>query len=283
MLSIVVPSRNELFLNATIRDVLYKAIGEIEIFPVLDGYEPLPDEMIDDPRVHYIHLAPTREAKKRQAINQAVAIASGKYLMCLDAHCMLGPGFDGILIADHQENWVSIPRRHRLDAENWQTQIQSDDRPPIDYEYFMYPGKVGKNGLHGFKWDARTLARANVLIDDTLTCQGSCWMMTKAHFERMGFMQIEGYTGWGQEAEEIGLTTRLHGGRMVTNKRTWYAHLHKGKKYGRMYFLSKADSQACNDYTYNLWVNEHRDFFVNLIEGFMPVPGWPEDRRQWAL
>ncbi len=53
MLSIIVPSRNEKYLNKTIDDLLLKAEGDIEIIVVLDGYWP--DPIIGDARVHYIH------------------------------------------------------------------------------------------------------------------------------------------------------------------------------------------------------------------------------------
>lgn len=277
-LSVIIPSRNEIFLNHTIKDVLKNASGDIDIYPILDGYEP--EELIDDPKVKYIRLPSVDYTQKRHGINIAVDICDSDYVMSLDAHCMVAEGFDEQLIKDHKDNWVQIPRRHRLDAENWSIQKQSDNRPPIDYEYFMFPGKVGKNGLHGYKWDSRTLDRWDIQIDDTMTFQGSCWFMTKDWFKKNNFMQIEGYTGWGQEAEEIGLTTWKNGGEVKTNKNTWYAHLHKGKTYGRMYFMSKKSTRECNAFSYDLWVNKNKDFFIKHIEKFWPVPGWPDNWKE---
>lgn len=277
MLTVIIPSKTELFLKRTIEDVLEKARGEIEVIPVVDGYWPPDEEIVKDPRVHYLHLEPQNYPQKRHGINRAVDIAKGEYVMSLDAHCMMAPGFDTQLAHDHQPNWVQIPRRHRLDAENWALQPQSDNRPPIDYEYFMYPMRVGKNGLHGFKWDARTLERANIQIDDTIEFQGSCWFMTKEWFKKCNFMQVEGYTGWGQEAEEIGFTTRLMGGKVKTNKNTWYAHLHKGPRYGRMYWMSKSSVNASNAYCYKHWVIDNKDFFISVIDSFPLMPGWSQN------
>jgi hypothetical protein len=281
MLSIIIPSRKEIFLNNTIKDVLKNATGEIEIFPILDGYDT---EKIDDPRVKYIHLAEVDYTQKRHGINKAVSVAKGEYIMALDAHCMVAPGFDEQLIKDHQPNWVQVPRRHRLDAENWCLQTQVDDRPPIDYEYTIYPLKFDKPGLHGFKWDAKTLARQDIKIDETMHFQGSCWFMTKEWFYKMGLMQIDGYSGWGQEAEEIGLKTWRAGGKVMTNKNTWYAHLHKGTKYGRMYWMSRDSVRKCNEYSYRYWVHENKDFFIKFIEKFNP-PGWPKDWKKqiWKI
>lgn len=277
MLTVVIPSKTEKFLQKTILDVLEKATGEIEILPILDGYEPPEEELVKDSRVRYIRLEAKPYSQKRHGINLAVSQAKGEYVMSLDAHCMMAKGFDTQLAKDHKRNWVQIPRRHRLDAEKWALQPQSDKRPPIDYEYIMWPLQFNPIALHGFKWDDRTIAREKFLIDDTIQFQGSCWFMAKKWFEKMGFMQIEGYTGWGQEAEEISLTTWKNGGRVVTNKNTWYAHLHKGQAYGRMYHLSREENHRSYNYSYNKWVTENKDFFIELIEKFAPLPGWPTD------
>lgn len=282
MLSIIIPSRTERFLDNTIKDVLLNATGDIEIIPVLDGYEP--DVYIDDPRVNYLHLDASKYTQKRHGINKAVEMAKGEYIMSLDAHCLVAKGFDEQLTKDHQPNWVQIPRRHRLDAELWDLQVQSDDRPPIDYEYIMFNPLFNDRSIHGFKWDSRTLERWDIPIDDTLEFQGSCWFMTKDWFNKNGFMDIA-YKGWGQEAEEIGLTTWKNGGAVKTNKNTYYAHLHKGTKYGRMYFMSRDECRESYAYSFNKWLIEEKEFFISLIDKFAPLPKWPDNWKDllWTL
>ena len=189
MLSIIIPSRNEIFLQRTIQDVLEKATGEIEIYPILDGYEPPSEELIDDIRVKYIRLTQKSYTQKRHGINLVVSICKGKYVMSLDAHCMMAKGFDEVLTHDLEEDWVALPRRNRLDAENWCIQKQCDNRPPIDYEYLMYPAKFKPPGFHGFKWDDRTYQRWDIKVDETITMQASCWIMHKSWFKKNGFMQ----------------------------------------------------------------------------------------------
>jgi len=285
-LAIAIPSRNEKFLQRTIQDVLEKATGEVEVYPILDGYEPPPEELVDDIRVHYIRLPQKSYTQKRHGINHMVNICKSNYVMSLDAHCMMAKGFDEVLIKDLADNEVALPRRQRLDAENWCIQIQSDGRPPIDYEYLMYPAKFDPPGFHGFKWDDRTYERWDTKVDETITMQASCWVMHKSWYNKNNFMQIEGYTGWGQEAEEISFTTWCRGGRLITNKNTWYAHLHKGKTYGRMYFMSKATTKKCNAYAYDFWVNNRLKNkvynFEWLLARFSPMPNWPE-RDKWKL
>lgn len=283
-LTVIVPTKTEKFLFQTTLEVINKAKGDVECIVVLDGYTLPEEEIIKDPRVRYIHREYTDQLTKRQCINEAVEVAKYEHIMALDAHCMLGEGYDEILKRDCQENWVVIPRRERLDAEGWKIyRGDNNELNPIDYEYYMWQwvkkGIQGdrSGGLHGWKWDERTIARKDIMIDDTLAFQGSCWFLHKAWFKKIGLMQIEGYTGWGQESEEITLKTRLNGGKVMTDKNTWYAHLYKGKKYGRMFSVPPGGIHAADLYHFNKFVNENRGLFVELINSFMPMPGYPSD------
>jgi glycosyltransferase involved in cell wall biosynthesis len=272
MLSVIIPSKTEKYFKRTIEDVLEKSTSEIEIYAVTDGY--IEEDIVNDPRAIYLPLEYSTSNQKRHGINKAVSLCSGDYVMALDAHCMVDKGFDTQLIKDHQPNWVLIPQRRRLDAANWCEQDQCG-RPPIAYEYFMWDPLFKNHELHGYKWDFRTLERQDIMIDDTAEFQGSCWFMSRDWFNKCGFMQIEGYTGWGSEAEEIALKTRQMGGFVKTDKNTNYYHLHKGKTYGRMYHLNKSEQKASWVYAYNHWVVENKDFFIKYINSFPPMPNWP--------
>ena len=54
MISIIIPARQELYLQETISDLLEKAVGDIEIIAVLDGYWPDPP-LKDDKRLTIVH------------------------------------------------------------------------------------------------------------------------------------------------------------------------------------------------------------------------------------
>ncbi len=274
MVSIIIPSRNEIFLEKTIQNLLDNATGEIEILVVLDGYNP--PERNTDPRVRYIHHEPG--IGMRAGINSAAKMAKGEFLMKIDAHCMVDSGFDQKLTVDCTDNTVVIPRRYKLDEDKWSIK---ESEPPVDYEHFIYPLKFDPISLHGFRWKERAESRKDILIDDTLSFQGSCWFMKKSHFDKHGFLTIEGYNGLPQqEAEEIGLTTWLSGGRVVVNKKTWYAHLFKGAKHGRGYFIDRGQTRDCYRFSYNHWVNENKEGFIQLIEKFWPIPGWPTNWKE---
>jgi hypothetical protein len=44
-----------------------------------------------------------------------------------------------------------------------------------------------------------------------------------------------------------------------------------------MYHLSRRENALSYAYSYNLWLNENKEFFISLIEKFMPMPGWPSN------
>lgn len=269
--SIIIPSRNEQFMPRTVADILAKAAGDIEIIVVLDGYwsaEPIPN----DPRVIVLHRS--QPMGMRAAINGAAAIAKGKYLMKTDGHCMFAPGFDQVLKADCEDNWLAIPRRYSLDAELWECKPKA----PIDYHYLDCPF-TNKDGFqfHGVPWAEKGRERADVLIDDLMSWQGSMWFMHAEHFhKRLHGMSEIGYGTFSQEPQEIGNKTWLGGGRIVVNKNTWYAHLHKGKQYGRGYHIGRTEIAEGHEYSARYWMHQNIEW---LIEKFWPVPTWPDNWR----
>lgn len=288
-LTVIIPSRNEIFLQKTIQELLTKSKEDIEIIAILDGYWPPSNEIVNDPRVNYLHRGVSHGM--RNGINSGVAIAKGKYIMKIDGHCMVDEGFDVKLKADCEPNWVVIPRRKRLDAENWC--IQDVGKPDIDYEYLSFPDNpsdFGGPGLNGTQWNSRSIERLNdpkYLIDENMSFQGSCWFMHKDYFYKLELMDEVNYGTFWAEAQEIGLKSWLSGGKVMTNKKTWYAHLHKGKKYGRGYSITNRTIEQGAMFN-NKWVNnkawdKQTLPFEWLVEHFWPLPGWPANWKELLL
>lgn len=287
--SIIIPSRSPQYLTATINDLLKKAESSIEVIVVLDGIWP--DDYVEDKRVIYIHHGLQHDhVGMRGSINAGMDIARGKYVMKIDEQCMVDQGFDKKLMADCEDNWVVIPRRKRLEPETWS--LQEDGRPPVDYMYLAYPYERPFDktcGLHGSEWRERTRERADILIDDTMSWQGSCWFTTKKYWEELlNPLDDVNYGTFTQEAQEIGNKVWLSGGRLVVNKKTWYAHWHKGSK-GKGYGFSREQYQKHMDgtergrvYCIDYWLNtkDYQHDFDWLLEKFAPVPTWPENWKE---
>lgn len=274
-ISVIIPSRNERFLPQTVADLLAHG-GDIEIIAVLDGYWPDPP-LPDDKRLIVLHRG--QALGMRAAINAAAEIAHGRYLMKCDAHCAFGEGFDEILAADCADNWMVIPRRYSLDAEAWERK----PKEPVDYHYYFYPPAHPDDlGLHARPWYERGRERRDIEIDEELTTQGSCWFMARSLWDRIGGMDEAGYGTFMGEPQELGFKIQLGpaAGLLMVNKRTWYAHLHKGKTYGRGYTLND-DRRVGNAYSFDLWWNNRWPGRVHdlewLIDQWMPLPGWPDD------
>ena len=285
--SVLIPSRNEPFLPRTIDDIFAKATGEIEILVMLDGYWPVP-VLKDRPNLILVHVSEPRG--NIYGINALVNIASGQYIMKTDAHCMFGEGFDEILQVDCDYEWLAVPSRYQLLAETWER-----GRGPIDYLYLTYPylpeSQFG-GSLHGKKWQGETGLKGeyfykervlkDALIDDIMAFQGSCWFMHRARFLELG--GYDPYFYHFQEPQAIGMKVWLADkGRCVRNKKTWYAHMHKGKQYGRFYYLSKSQCVDEEIYSADFWMHDRWQHPLKTrdvrwyVEHFWPIPGWPED------
>lgn len=282
MLSIIIPSRNEIFLQRTIQDIFEHAEGDIEVIAILDGYWPVP-QLQDDPRLKLIHFGQAKGM--RNGINAGVAIAKGEYVMKIDAHCMLDQGFDKKILAEYEsgelsQQTITIPRRKRLDAEKWE--VQDVGKPDVDYEFITNPVA---DDMHGAIWTQRALDRADVLIDDCPTFQGSCWIMPREYFYELELMDEEKYGMFYNEAQELSFKAWLSGGRVVTNKKTWYAHLHKGKKYGRGYSIGQGQrpiaSEAMKSWVRNEGWHKQTLPFSHFVDVLFPnMPGWEGDWKE---
>lgn len=285
-ISLIIPSRHERFLNATIVDVLAHAVGDLEILPVLEGYWPDPP-LPEDPRIVPLHFGVAQGM--RQAINAAARIATGEYLMKLDAHCSVAPGFDEALKADCEKDWVVIPRRYPLDGDTGGWEVRGDNKYPIDAHFLSWPYERPGDancGLHGDAWKARRDARSHILIDEEMSSQGSCWFMHREMWARLGELDFVNYGPFYQEFQEIGLKAWLGGGQVMVNKKTWYAHLRKGKKWGRGYVMSDFRRDEVTEYTAQYWMRDtsHPRRLRWLVERFTaqsgPIPTWPLDLDQ---
>lgn len=289
MLSIIIPSRKERWLTQTINDLLTKAEGEVEIIVVSDGFQPDPLPS-DDPRVRYhLHGEAHQSIGMRDSINVGVEMAKGEYIMKIDGHCMVGQGYDRILTENCEDDWVVVPSRYRLDVEKWE--IIEDGRPPVDYMFVAYPYERPGDmtcGLHGDIWKQANHERKDIVIDDLMTFQGSCYFMKKSYWVPLDSTKYGPFT---HESQEISMRAWLSGGRVVVNKNTWYAHLHKGKTYGTGYGFSNEQWKAWGEnhergrtYCMDYWINtkDYEYDFEWLIDKFWDfagegIPTWPTD------
>lgn len=283
--SILIPSRNESFLRQTVEGAL-SAGGDVEVLVLLDGapvVEPLPE----DPRLRVLI---NDEPQGIGAASWRLANeATGEYLMKLDAHCLLAEGYDTALVGQCSERTLCVPARYQLKDESW-----SRGYGPIHYLYVTYPWLQEPQfgwGLHGKKWLGQSgleghyfwpeKAWAGKDPDAIMAFQGSCWFIRRDFFLSIGGVDPR-YVLW-QEAQDICAKVWLAGGECIRVKNTWYAHLHKGNRHGRGYWLNKKRMQEANAHSADFWMNDRWQHPMKtrpwqwFVERFWPIPGWPED------
>jgi len=242
-LSVVIPSYKDPLLQNTIDSLLQNAEGSIEIIVVLDGYWPKAFKW-DDPRIKVLHLGKNRGM--RDAINVGVLLSQGEYIMRTDEHCSFGKGFDRIILETIQDNWIVTPRRYFLDVEKWEIM----DIPPNDYNKLVIDGDHVK--FAGVNWKSRTKERKDIMVDETMAMQGSCWVMKRTWWDSViGELQTEGYGPLYQDSHEMVFKTWKAGGKLMVNKNTWHAHKHR--KFSRTHNYGTKEATPGWKYSLEVW------------------------------
>lgn len=279
MISVLIPAKDEVYLQKTIDSALSASKGDIEIIAVCDGYWPEPS-IKDDPRVTIIHH--TEAIGQRHAINEAARIAKGKYIFKVDAHCMFDEGFDVKLAADCEYNWTVIPRMYVLDPEKWKPKIRKRhdfmyfnpplaEKEPMRIQY--YDAKMYRQWPEEYKaWKKAKWRQGDIC--DTMASLGAAWFMHKDRFWDLGGLD-ENHAHWGQMGVEIACKAWLSGGRQVVNKKTWYAHQWRRKP---PWTLTNSDVNKSREYSIKFWTEGKWPLqkypLEWLFEKFSPVPTW---------
>ena len=246
-LSVVIPSYKDPLLIKTIDSLLVNSeLGmQLEIIAVLDGYWP-EFELRIDPRVKYIHLGKNRGM--RDAINAGVSISRGKFIMRTDEHCIFGKGFDRIMTESCEPNWIITARRYCLDPLKWEVM----DIPFVDYEKLSIQTAKYTRKFTGIPWTKRQEERKDIMIDETMAMQGSCWVMSRQWWDKViGELQTEGYGPMYQDSHEMVFKTWKAGGKLMVNKNTWFAHKHV--KFPRTHTYGNTDFYPNLKYAHDLW------------------------------
>jgi len=251
-LSVIIPSWKDPLITKTIDSLLVNSeLGDqLEIIAIFDGYWPT-FEIRGDDRVRYIHLGKNRGM--RGAINAGIDIARGEFLMRTDEHCMFAKGFDKAMTDVCQPNWIMTATRYFLDPVKWERM----EIPPVNYEKLVI-----QNGIKfaGQRWKERDEKNKNIMIDETMAMQGSCWVMPRAWFQKVvGELQTKGYGPSYQDSHEMIFKTWQNGGKMMLNKNTWFAHKHRSFPRTHQEGTKENPSKRENSWAYALSV--WRDYY----------------------
>ena len=330
-LSILIPARNEAYLAETVKGLLENKRGKTEILIGLDGAwanPPIQDH--EDVRILYY----PKSIGQRAMTNQLARLSQAKYVMKLDAHCAVGEGFDTILMADMEDDMTVIPAMYNLHVFDWvciscgKRWYQSPTPTFCHADYEAKPDQAKRNPLcnnttefkkeivwkkrenrksyyyrfdktlHFQYWGSygdRPEAQGDVV--EIMSAQGSCFMLTRKKYWELDICD-ELHGSWGQQGVEVGMKTWLSGGRLMVNKKTWYAHLFRtqGGDFGFPYPNPQKEIEKAREYSKDLWMNDRWDKALPgrnlqwLLDKFAPVPDWhdpvpkiPEAKRKGII
>lgn len=299
-LSILIPSRNEMFLARTVEDLLEHKEGNTEIIIGLDG-EWADPQIPDHPDVRIVYYP--NSIGQRAITNQLCKISSAKYVLKCDAHTAWDQGFDVKLMAVMQDNWTMVPVMRNLHAFNWvcpegHARYQGPSGPcqtpgcskPTVRDVVWIPKLSPQSKSYCFdpephfqyfgSFNKRPEGKPDDLgLTETMSLQGSCFMLTREKYWELNICD-EAFGSWGSQGIEVACKTWLSGGRVVVNHKTWYAHMFRtqGGDFSFPYPQSgrnvqNAKARARNIFFDNAWPQQIYPISW-LVERFWPIDHW---------
>ena len=161
---------------------------------------------------------------------------------------MFAEGFDRIMTESCQPNWIMTARRYCLNPDKWEVM----DIPYVDYEKLCIQTAKDTKKFTGIPWNERQEERKDIMIDETMAMQGSCWVMPREWWDTViGQLQTEGYGPMYQDSHEMVFKTWKAGGKLMVNKNTWFAHKHVG--FPRTHRYGNTDYSPNLKYAHDLW------------------------------
>jgi len=301
--TVIIPARNEEFLERTINDVLDKSEGNTDVIAILDGYWPVVP-IQDREKVTLVHH--TTPIGQRAGVNEGARLTTADYVMKLDAHCIVDQGFDRKLVEPYEngildKRTTTIPRMYNLHAFDWECnnckkRTYQGPKPEIcecqckDFtRVIVWQPRLNRlteswrfdSDMH-FQYWRRYKRRREFEGDivDVMSSVGACFFMPRDFFFEMDGLD-EAHGSWGQFGTEIACKSWLIGGRHVVNKTTWFSHMFRTQKdFSFPYPISGTEQEKAKEYSRNLWLNNKWEKAQRplkwLIDKFAPIPGWEE-------
>jgi hypothetical protein len=230
--------------------------------------------------------------------------------MKADAHCAFGKGFDRILIEDCKPDWTMIPMMWNLHAFDWKckscgNRTYQGNKPDrcgkchgTDFEMVIVWKPRGNKVTVSWRFDKnmqfkywkkhgkRPECKGDLI--ETMSFIGACFMMLRKQFRRLGGLD-ESHGSWGQFGTEMACKTWLSGGKLITSKKTWFAHMFRtgnfrgsGWQGGSFpYEISGGAQEHAKQYSRDLWLNDRWPKAIHplpwLVDRFKPVPDWHDN------
>lgn len=259
-LSILIPARNEPYLQKTIDDIFEHSEADTEVLVGLDGWD---GDVYALPKPHGERLifdGSYQSIGQRAMTNRLAKASKAKFLMKVDAHCSFSQGFDKVMLEAMDSKTIMAPYLLILDAEKW------DIKPkPVSSAYCF-----DSDFVFQYNREAENLEP----INETMCLQGSAWMVDRQTYwdwklcdEKLG--------SWGSQGVELGIKAFLNGGRCVTNKAAYYGHLFRETDTDFPYERDKPQMRHAHSEMKRLYANQS---IAPLIEKFNYPADWTVEK-----
>ena len=304
-LSVIIPSRSEMFLKETIENLLFNIEADTEVIAVLDGQWASPAIKQHD-RVNIIYVP--EPIGQRASSNLAVRLSQAKYIMKVDAHCSFDKGFDRKMIEGFEkvgDDVTMVPVMRNLHAFDWKCghcgwrtyQGPTPERCPDCKEKHHLRRKMywePRRGTHSVSYsfdsephfqyfrEFKKRPEAKGDLTESMSLQGSFFMCTREKYWELKLCDEE-FGSWGSQGIEVACKTWLSGGRVICNHKTWYAHMFRtqGGDFSFPYEQKQSKVEEAKSHARDLFFHNKWDKAIHplswLIEKFWPVPGWTQE------
>lgn len=285
-LSIIIPSRNEEFLQNTIDDIALHAKGDTEILVGLDGWYP----KLTLPNIPIRFSISSEPIGQRAMQNRLVKMSTAKYIMKVDAHCSFSNGFDVEMMKLMDSKTVLTPLMFQLHAYDWlcecgKRQYQGVMPPPChkwtkDIKWEIKPKPFYTN----FFFDSNLIfgycpKQSEESLTETMAIQGSGFMVDRKTYWKWNLCD-ESFTSWGFQGAEVSLKTWLSGGRVLTTRDAYYGHLFRGLE-EFPYQRDMKDVEHAKDYCHELFLKgkwKGEKSLAWLVRKFNYPGDWTEEK-----
>ncbi len=304
-LSILIPARSEMWLAKTVEDILQHSEADIEILIGLDGEWADPG-IPDDDRIKILYYP--KSIGQRAMTNQLCRLSTAKYVMKIDAHCSLDQGFDRKMLeafAEVGDNVTMAPMMRNLHAFDWlcaagHRRYQGPSGPclgcgePVSRDILWKAKESPRSTSYRFDKDLHFQyfneykKKQKGDLVESMSMQGSCFMLTREKYWELDICD-EQHGSWGQQGTEVACKTWLSGGRIIINKKTWYAHLFRtqGGDFGFPYKQDQKQVDHSRQYSKKLFLENTWPKAIHplqwLVDKFAPVPGWHENMSKGII
>lgn len=298
-LSILIPARQEMFVSNTVADIIKNKRGKTEVVVGLDGAWAEP-RIADHPDVRIVHVSESRG--QRGMTNTLARLSKAKYVAKCDAHTAYSEGFDVVMMDSFKEtgdNVVMCPVMRNLWAFSWKcmkcgkktyqgktpTSCEDCDNTTKFTRKLKWYAKPSPQStaytfdinMH-FQYHSEWKAKQEGELVESHSLQGSFFMLTREKYWELDICD-EKHGSWGQQGVEVAMKFWLSGGRVVINKRCWYAHLFRtaGGDFSFPYPQSGKQVENARKYSKDVWLNNKFEKQIYplswVLEKFAPING----------